>query len=217
MPARTVPLRAKRGTEERVCKTCGKTFVFKLSQLAAYKGAGQFCSRTCSYAGIAAANAKKPIKDRYGRSHRKADRDWQLAVREKDNYTCARCGKYDRYIHAHHIASRARRPDLKHDVSNGICLDTPCHNWVHHHPIEAEALGFLSDAKYELRHLEQRFENMGKANRITLDEERIVALHRGGMRGKAIARELGVGEGPVYRVLKAHGCQPHPVGAPRRS
>lgn len=78
-----------------------------------------------------------------------AEKVWQRTVRERDNYTCRRCGKYDKYIHAHHIAPRSRRPDLRLDPDNGICLDTPCHMWVHDHPIEATEQGLLSDETYE--------------------------------------------------------------------
>lgn len=82
--------------------------------------------------------------------HTSEERKWQRTVRERDNYTCRRCGKYDPYIHAHHVAPRSRRPDLKYDPDNGICLcGIPCHKWVHDHPIEATALRLLSDETYE--------------------------------------------------------------------
>lgn len=79
-----------------------------------------------------------------------AEKTWTKAVREKDNYTCQRCGKYDKFIHTHHVAPRSRRPDLKLAVANGICLDTECHAWVHANPIAATEQGLLSDATYEL-------------------------------------------------------------------
>lgn len=212
----SLPRNRKPASEQRFCRYCGKVFEFKLSQLNAYKGGGQYCSRPCSYAGQVKRNARKPITDKYGRSGRKADKEWREAVRERDNFTCRRCGKYDPYIHAHHVATRSRRPDLKHDVDNGICLDGTCHQWVHHNPVEAERLGFLVESRYELERLAERVTNAGRANRVQLDEARVVALHRGGMRAKAIARELGVGEGPVFRVLREHGCPPHPCGNPNR-
>lgn len=100
---------------------------------------------------------------------RKADLDWKNAVREKDNFTCQRCGLYDKYIHTHHVASRARRPDLRHDITNGICLDAICHMWVHHHPAEAEKLGLLSGAKYEKDRLRERFGNISKSLTKSID------------------------------------------------
>lgn len=85
------------------------------------------------------------------KTHREsaADRQWKRAVRLRDDYTCQRCGVQQPYIHAHHIAPRGRRPDLIHDVDNGMCLCFECHRYVHEHPKESTAQGFLSDEKYE--------------------------------------------------------------------
>jgi len=79
-----------------------------------------------------------------------ADKQWKEAVRLKDNFTCQRCGVQQVYIHAHHVAPRARRPDLKYEISNGKCLCNGCHTWVHGHPIEAKEAGLLSGETYEL-------------------------------------------------------------------
>lgn len=75
---------------------------------------------------------------------------WSKAVRERDGYTCQMTGIRDvkRNI-AHHVAPRSRRPDLRLDVRNGITLTPEAHQWVHDHPIEATAQGWLSDATYE--------------------------------------------------------------------
>lgn len=139
----------RRTKVSRTCKHCGVEFKIAPSQLRHYKGAGQYCSKPCANEGRINDKADKPTSDRYGRTSRQADKEWQKAVREHDNYTCQKCGKYDRHIHAHHVAPRSRRPDLKHDPKNGKCLCGSCHQWVHHHPVEAYALGLLSDATYE--------------------------------------------------------------------
>lgn len=131
------------------CKHCGKDFEFRTSQLKAYKGAGQYCSKHCAGEGLATRHASDPVADKYGRTKRRADHIWQKAVREKYEYTCKRCGKFEKYIHAHHVAPRSQRPDLKHELSNGICLCNSCHTWVHHHPKEAVQTGLLSTEKYE--------------------------------------------------------------------
>jgi hypothetical protein len=143
------PLRTK---ADRICQNCGSSFLINPSQFRYHKGAGKYCSRSCKYLGIikGAAIAPAPIKDKYGMSKRKADRDWQKAVRERDAYTCQRCKKVEQYVHAHHVAPRSRRPDLRHDVANGKCLCLSCHSWVHSNPREATAAGLLSDASYEL-------------------------------------------------------------------
>lgn len=148
--------RAHRTKVERVCRQCGESYWYAPSQSNHYKGAGQFCSKKCHGAAVIEKNKDAPIKDRYGRSRRQADLEWQAAVRKRDGWICQRCGKYDQQIHAHHVAPRGRRPDLKHDVDNGKCLCGSCHHWVHHNPTAAHAEGLLSDAKYERRAEENR-------------------------------------------------------------
>lgn len=139
----------RRTKVDRVCLNCGVAFQVNPSQFTRYKGAGKYCSRKCASEGRVKETANKPPPDKWGRTRRAADKEWQKAVRERDNYTCQRCGKYEALIHTHHVAPRSRRPDLKHDVANGKCLCGSCHQWVHHHPKEATALGLLSDASYE--------------------------------------------------------------------
>lgn len=134
---------------ECTCRNCGKKFLKSPSQFKYFKGAGKYCSRDCSYAGTVKANTDKPTSDRWGRTKLKADKEWRDAVREKDHRICQRCGKFEQYIHAHHVAPRSRRPDLKYDVNNGKCLCNSCHTWVHRHPIEAIDAGLLSDVPYE--------------------------------------------------------------------
>ncbi len=133
-------------TRERVCKICQKQFIKQVSVLRD-PNKGQYCSKKCR--GVAQIEEFKDIPQK-GRGNRLADQKWKIAVREKDDYTCQRCGIKEKYIHTHHVATRSRRPDLKHDVSNGKCLCNSCHIWVHHHPIESVQLGLLSDVTYEL-------------------------------------------------------------------
>jgi len=147
---------AKNNQEERTCKSCGTKFLYKPSQSNHYAGAGKYCSRECAYKGTVRKTAKKPINDPYGRSKRKADKDWQLAVRLKDNYTCRKCGVYDEYIHTHHLATRGSTPALKHDVDNGICLCGSCHAWVHNNIAEAYDLGLIKNRSIEYKRLLER-------------------------------------------------------------
>jgi transcription elongation factor Elf1 len=146
----------KRKIVQRTCKNCDKSFDFKPSQLNAYPNAGKYCSRKCGYEYRVRKGA---IADRGSGAltNLKGDKEWQRLVRERDGSICQRCGEYQKHIHTHHIAPRSQRPDLKQVVDNGVCLCGSCHQWVHHHPIEAEKLGFLSGAKYELERLEQRY------------------------------------------------------------
>lgn len=134
---------ARRRQVERRCRNCGEAFMFAPSQMQAYPNAGKYCSRKCGYAYRVAKNADRPSTDAYDRTRRVADVEWQKAVREKDDFTCQRCGIRQPYIHTHHKATRGSRPDLKHVVSNGICLCNSCHAWVHHHPDISYENGWL--------------------------------------------------------------------------
>jgi len=133
----------KENKVSRVCRHCGKEFVIKKSQFKYYKGAGRYCSRQCAYDGMVENTRSKPVKDKYGRSRRRDDLLWQRAVRERDGYICKRCGRYDEYIHTHHIILRSRSRKLIHDVDNGVCLCNSCHTWVHHHPKQATEEGYM--------------------------------------------------------------------------
>jgi hypothetical protein len=56
--------------------------------------------------------------------------------------------------HAHHVAPRSQRPDLKYELDNGKTLCLKHHDWVHAHPVEANRMGLLSTEKYEARSFE---------------------------------------------------------------
>lgn len=140
----------------RTCLNCGASFSTSPSEIQRRNGGGKYCSRSCASEGMVKLTVNKPIKDKYGRSRRKADKTWSAAVRARDNSTCQRCGKVEKSIHTHHVAPRSRRPDLKYQVDNGICLCNSCHMYVHHHPIESTEQGFLSVATYELAQKEAR-------------------------------------------------------------
>lgn len=135
--------KSRRNQVEKTCRNCGDTFMFKPSQMASYPNAGKYCSRKCGYDYRVKKNADRPSTDRYGRTRRVKDIEWQRTVREQDKSICRRCKRYDQYIHTHHLAARSRRPDLKYDPNNGICLCASCHAWVHHHPKISMAEGWI--------------------------------------------------------------------------
>lgn len=76
---------------------------------------------------------------------------WSKKVRQRDGYRCQypACGMYRRENHAHHVANKKQRPDLKYDVDNGVCLCREHHDWAHAHPIEAAELDLVSHERYE--------------------------------------------------------------------
>ena len=80
---------------------------------------------------------------------RKADLEWAKHVKLRDGGMCQNCGAERARLHAHHIAPRSRRPDLKYDLNNGITLCSNCHDWVHTHPKESQKLQLLDNSTYE--------------------------------------------------------------------
>lgn len=130
------------------CRFCGNSFVYRPSQSKHYKGAGKYCSRECSYKGIIEEHKDYPVKYNGHITIRHYDKLFQKAVRERDKNICRKCGKYEKYIHAHHLVLRSQSQSLRYEPSNGICLCISCHMWVHHHPKEACSLGLLKMGKY---------------------------------------------------------------------
>lgn len=59
-------------------------------------------------------------------------KQWSQYVRERGNYTCAKCGKLDEaHCQAHHIFPIAKYPNLAYDKGNGIVLCQHCHGEYH--------------------------------------------------------------------------------------
>lgn len=77
---------------------------------------------------------------------------WRTAVLELCGYKCQypKCTIVDKSLHAHHIAPRSQRPDLRYVVSNGAGLCFSHHDYVHLNPRKGEDLGLLSTRSVEL-------------------------------------------------------------------
>lgn len=57
-------------------------------------------------------------------------KEWRKQVYEKDSFACQHCGT-NVDLHAHHIKSFAKHPDLRYEVSNGITVCRGCHSNIH--------------------------------------------------------------------------------------
>jgi len=57
---------------------------------------------------------------------------WRLMVYAKDNYTCQKCDKVGKDLHAHHIENFSNNLKLRFEVLNGITLCKKCHKEFHH-------------------------------------------------------------------------------------
>ena len=65
------------------------------------------------------------------------------AVRERISGRCLRCGAPAPHGHWHHRRSRSVQDEHTHSPGNGAWLCGTCHTWVHAHPFEARATGFI--------------------------------------------------------------------------
>ena len=75
-------------------------------------------------------------RDKHGSAF---DRDWRMAVFQRDNFTCQHCGARGGRLNAHHIKPFKAHPELRHDLANGQTLCVPCHKktdtygWANYH------------------------------------------------------------------------------------
>lgn len=56
---------------------------------------------------------------------------WKKAVFERDNFTCAKCGRNGGDLMVHHINNFADFPELRTSLENGTVLCNDCHNEFH--------------------------------------------------------------------------------------
>jgi len=60
-------------------------------------------------------------------------KQWAEDVWRRDDWTCQNCGATT-HLDAAHIIPRRRRPDLAHDVNNGVTLCRGCHEFYPQFP-----------------------------------------------------------------------------------
>ena len=51
---------------------------------------------------------------------------WKKHVKDRDGWTCRRCGKGGSYMQAHHVISSTNW-NLRFDPENGVCVCAGCH------------------------------------------------------------------------------------------
>ena len=100
------------------------------------------------------------------------DNLWSRIIKERDGWRCQRCGGYyphgGKGIQAAHIVSR-RHANTRHELMNGVCLDTGCHLFFHAHPFE-----FVEFAKKRLG--TKKYEELRKKSLSTGKPDREVIL-----------------------------------------
>lgn len=64
-------------------------------------------------------------------TEKECDRLFQVAVLERDNYTCQTCDLQDDTVTAHHVFSRTNNK-TRHDSRNGIAMCHKCHTYFAH-------------------------------------------------------------------------------------
>lgn len=82
----------------------------------------------------------------------KLEEEWRTEVLKRDGYKCQypKCRVSHKSLHAHHVAPRSQRPDLKYVVSNGKALCFAHHEAVHKFPLKSQEMGLLSNRSMEL-------------------------------------------------------------------
>lgn len=86
---------------------------------------------------------------------------WAKAVKQRDNYTCRKCGCTDKKrLHSHHIKSWSIYVELRYDINNGLTLCIECH--IDEHP-ELQAL-MMGKKRKKAKKINKRLKILRKAS-----------------------------------------------------
>jgi len=125
------------------CLTCGKIFIPSTSsvfrRLNCINGvtggeSNLYCSEDCKDNCSVFGKHKYPKGIKQYRNIRPDQKQWAAIVKERDNYTCQKCGSTEGTIVAHHIEPVIENPIESADIDNGIALCQKCHNELHSLP-----------------------------------------------------------------------------------
>jgi endogenous inhibitor of DNA gyrase (YacG/DUF329 family) len=114
-----------------ICATCGKNIVVFMKEKNR-----RFCSPKCYHQDLTTRRGDKTSGWKGGKTEsdkRKSleYKEWRLAVFERDNYACVKCGMRGVELNAHHISSFKKDIKGQLDIDNGITLCKKCHKNFH--------------------------------------------------------------------------------------
>lgn len=124
----------KGGYFELTCKQCCETFRLKMGVYGPSQAESrQFCCHACKIAywrahPEATTNWKNGATAKH-EMERKSWRyiEWRKFIFERDNYTCRKCKKQGKRLHAHHLYEFSKYPHLRYSIDNGHTLCRDCH------------------------------------------------------------------------------------------
>ena len=134
-------------TKDEKAKTCASCFYKRIERvfdcvvcsknvpIANTKTCSKECSRKHKIKlslGVNNPNWKGGIKTENQRQRNHLSyKQWRTNVYTRDNFTCVDCGKTKCYLHAHHIKSFSKHPELRTNIDNGKTLCVECHGKYH--------------------------------------------------------------------------------------